>query len=70
MQNIYADQTCLREHPTWHAEDSPWKAQQIWRMLACHPLEISTVGEIGCGAGEILVELQRSMGPNRRIQRL
>lgn len=44
---------------TWHSEDSPWKAQQILAMIRAHDLQPQSVGEVGCGAGSILVELQR-----------
>lgn len=47
---------------TWHLEDSPLKAQWIKRMLLRHPdFRPKTLCEIGCGAGGILAELQRSM---------
>jgi SAM-dependent methyltransferase len=58
MQNIYADTTYLTNNPTWHEEDSPWKAKQIARMLAKHPLPINRVAEIGCGVGEVIRQLQ------------
>jgi SAM-dependent methyltransferase len=47
---------------TWHLEDSPFKARWIMQMLARHPdFKPKTVCEIGCGAGGILVELQKVM---------
>lgn len=62
MQNIYRDGSYLDRNSTWHVEDSPWKARQIMRMLARHELEAKTVVEVGCGAGEILIQLQAAMG--------
>jgi hypothetical protein len=59
MDRLYQDgdyQTC---NPTWHAEDSPWKARQIEIMLKKHNLVIESICEVGCGAGEILVELAK-----------
>lgn len=44
---------------TWHAEDSPWKAAQILRLIRDHRLRPARVAEVGCGAGRILVELSR-----------
>lgn len=52
--NIYSDGTYLRRNPTWHMEDAFWKAAHIRSMLARHSLCPSTVGEVGCGSGEIL----------------
>ena len=46
----------------WHLEDSPYKAGWIMQMLARHPeFQPNTVCEVGCGAGGILVELQKRM---------
>jgi protein-L-isoaspartate O-methyltransferase len=47
---------------TWHVQDSPFKASWINRMLARHPeLRPNTICEIGCGAGAILSELQKTL---------
>ena len=62
-QSIYADGTYLAANPNWHAEDAPWKARQILRMLNKHLVRPTTVGEIGCGTGLILHELAKAHGP-------
>ena len=54
MSNIYTDGTYAEANPTWHQEDSPWKAGQILRLFKKHRLEPKSVAEIGCGAGGIL----------------
>lgn len=46
-------------NPTWHVEDSPWKAKQIGRMIKKNQLSPQTICEVGCGAGEILRQLQQ-----------
>lgn len=59
MQNdIYRNGEYLASNPTFHVEDSPWKARQILKMLRKHELQSQSVCEIGCGAGEILRQLQ------------
>jgi SAM-dependent methyltransferase len=55
----YTDGLYLQNNPTWHVEDSPWKAANVWRMIAKHNLPLSAVAEVGCGAGEILAQLQQ-----------
>ena len=61
MSTVYENHTYLLNNPTWHEEDSAWKASKIRSMLDRNGIQASSVCEIGCGAGEILVELSLSM---------
>lgn len=55
MENkAYTDGTYLQNNPTWHQEDSPWKARQIAKMFRANNLSPSTICDLGCGAGEIV----------------
>jgi len=60
-ESIYTDGKYLETNPTWHVEDSAWKAAQILRMLERNRIRPQTVCEVGCGAGEILKRLQEAM---------
>jgi hypothetical protein len=60
-EEMYLSGEYLEKYPTWHAEDSPWKAGQIIKMLRRNNIKPQTICEIGCGAGEILACLQRNM---------
>jgi SAM-dependent methyltransferase len=51
----------FRNNPTWHVEYSPWKAGNILRMLDKHRLTPRSVCEVGCGAGEVLRQMQLKM---------
>lgn len=62
MSKIYEDGEYLENNPSWHEEDSPWKAQQIIKMVEKNRLNPTTVCEIGCGAGEILFQLSEKYG--------
>lgn len=62
MKNIYENGTYLKNNPSWHAEDSAWKAKQIKRIINRNELNPSTICEIGCGAGEILNQLSEQLG--------
>jgi SAM-dependent methyltransferase len=59
--SIYADGTYLKNNPTWHDEDAAWKAVQIMKMLAQNPISPQTICEVGCGTGQVLVELQKEL---------
>jgi SAM-dependent methyltransferase len=52
--DIYSDGTYLTNNPSWHQEDSPWKAKQIAKIIQNNNIHPKTICEIGCGAGEIL----------------
>lgn len=58
---IYTDGTYLENNTTWHVEDSPWKANQIFKILSRNKVSPQTVCEIGCGAGEILKQLSEKL---------
>lgn len=55
-------------NPTWHVGDSSWKAGQILRMIDQNDLQLTSVCEIGCGAGEILAQLHERMPKVARFQ--
>jgi SAM-dependent methyltransferase len=59
-QDVYVEQQSeyFEKHPTWHVEDSPWKAKQIKKILEQNNIHFNRIAEIGCGAGEILKQLQ------------
>ena len=56
--SIYADGEYGQKNPSWHVEDSPWKAGHILRALAFLPKPPRALCEVGCGAGEILRQLE------------
>ncbi len=64
-ENIYTDGTYLMKNPSWHLEDSKVKAQWITNIIPANlRAHIGSVGEIGCGYGSILNELQSSFSKN------
>lgn len=54
QNSIYEDGTYFSSNPSWHEEDSPWKALQIAKIIEKNSINPETICEIGCGAGEIL----------------
>jgi len=61
MQDIYTEGTYLINNPTWHEEDSPWKAKKIIQIIKRNNLKPSTICEIRCGAGDILRQLLENL---------
>lgn len=65
---IYTDGTYLARNPAWHEGDSAWKAGHIRALLARNGIEPASVAEVGCGAGEVLVELHRALPESCRFE--
>ena len=61
---LYLSGEYLSKHPSWHVEDSDWKAAHVDRLIRTFSLDVRSVVEIGCGAGEILYRLQQNMAHN------
>jgi|ADGO01.1.fsa_nt_gi hypothetical protein len=66
-ENIYTQGAYLEHNPTWHIEDSPWKARHIIEILRRNKIRPRTVVEIGSGAGEILRQLQLSLDAEAQL---
>jgi hypothetical protein len=59
--SIYENKQYLNLNQTMHVEDAPWKAKQVLKLINSHNIEANTVCEVGCGAGEILVQLSQKL---------
>jgi cyclopropane fatty-acyl-phospholipid synthase-like methyltransferase len=57
----YLDGRYHEKNPTFHVEDSAGKAREILKMMRQESLTPRTIAEVGCGAGEILVQLSREL---------
>lgn len=60
-RDLYTSGEYLQKNPTWHADEAPWKAGQILRMLGRNHLVPRTICEVGCGTGETLRLLQEAL---------
>jgi hypothetical protein len=63
----YTNGAYWQKNPNWHVEDSGWKAKQILRIIRKNGLTPATICEVGCGAGEVLRQLQNHMDPQCRF---
>ncbi|MBK6523379.1 MAG: hypothetical protein IPG08_14280 [Sphingobacteriaceae bacterium] len=59
MDDIYNNQNYLSNNPLWHQEDSAFKAGLIHSILEENKIAYASVCEVGCGTGEILVQLKK-----------
>jgi cyclopropane fatty-acyl-phospholipid synthase-like methyltransferase len=60
MHDMYVTDEYEKHNPTWHEEDSPWKARQIEKMIKKNGLRVKSLCEVGCGTGEILLNLEKT----------
>jgi SAM-dependent methyltransferase len=63
-EQLYTAGTYLQKNPLWHTEESFWKAEKVMRMLDRHKIVPKTICEVGCGAGEVLKQLQQRLDSN------
>lgn len=69
MSNIYTNGEYLEATRSWHAEDSPWKAEQIYAIIKRNDIRAERIVEVGCGAGGVLCELsQKPLFAHARLQ--
>jgi hypothetical protein len=59
--DMYKNGTYLARNASWHVEESPFKAKYIMQLLERNRLEPQMICEVGCGAGEVLRQLQLKM---------
>lgn len=61
--DVHINGEYLRRNPSWHVEHSPWKAENLRRMLQKHKLTPRSVCDVGCGVGEVLRQFQMKIDP-------
>jgi SAM-dependent methyltransferase len=66
-ESIYQTGEYVERNPTYHVEDSAWKAGQVLDLIEQHQLSPRTICEVGCGAGEILKQLQLRLPAETRL---
>lgn len=61
LKNVYTNGEYLQRHQTWHAEDSLWKAEHIYKIIERNSITCTKIADIGCGAGGVLYQLSHLM---------
>jgi SAM-dependent methyltransferase len=57
-EQAYLDGSYLDRVPSWHAADSPWKAEQCKALLLELGVVPKSICDVGCGAGGVLAALK------------
>ena len=65
--NTFLTGEYLDKAPHWHTDDSMWKANCVRQMLQRNCVVPRIIGEVGCGTGEVLRQLQLNMDPQCRF---
>lgn len=65
VTSIYESGVYAENNPSWHEEDAPWKARQVADLIKCSDIPDKNIIEIGCGTGEILLNLERQFPSSR-----
>ena len=66
IESIYLNGTYLQNNPNWDIEDSFWKSKLVNYLIKKHNIFSELVCEVGCGAGHILVNLNKEF-PGKRF---
>lgn len=53
----------LERNPTWHLEDSSWKAERIAAIVSDNGLSPASICDLGCGAGAVLEGVSEALEP-------
>ena len=61
LEERYTSGDYLKNNPSWHVEESPWKAEQVLKMMKQNRIAPKVVCDVGCGVGEVLSQLQLRM---------
>ena len=56
--NLYVSGRYLELNPTWHVEQSGWKADHVYKMLHLLGVVPKSICDVGCGAGGVLRRLR------------
>ncbi|WP_460451726.1 class I SAM-dependent methyltransferase [Alsobacter sp. SYSU BS001988] len=62
----YTGSDYIDKNPQWHAEDAPWKAEQIASLLKERNISPESFLDVGCGTGRILSALVTEHFPKAR----
>jgi SAM-dependent methyltransferase len=66
-QALYTSGAYLEKNPSWHADESPWKARYVLQLLARNGLVPGSICDVGCGTGEVLRRVRAGVDEGCRL---
>lgn len=57
--NRYLTSDYLQKNPEWDFADTGWKAEKVYKILVKNKQNPSSIVEIGCGSGGVLLSLKK-----------
>lgn len=64
VETRYKSGEYLATNPSWHVEDSEWKAQNVFELLTRNEIVPTSVCDFGCGVGAAIERLQGLIQPS------
>ena len=61
INDMYSNGEYLKDNPSWHMEDSEWKAEHILKIINRINLSYNSIYELGCGGGDVIRYLQQKI---------
>lgn len=65
--DIYVNGQYYSNNPHWDIADAGWKTDVMVQLLAKNKLSPEEITEVGCGAGQNLVELEKKISSARKL---
>ncbi|MFT4803070.1 MAG: SAM-dependent methyltransferase [Psychroserpens sp.] len=59
IEERYINSSYLDQNPDWDRQDAPWKAEIVQGVLSENKINPTTICEVGCGSGDILINLKK-----------
>ena len=66
-KNIYQDGTYAKNNPTFGDGNADWKASSALKAIEKYKLDISDLAEVGCGGGQIILNVAEALKVNKAL---